>query len=173
MAVEREERVARALPRPRAPRNLHPERMQPFRAATQNKSKLSPAEQAALLMCEEERAAKARECFVMRATEKYTAVHLAAVHTAVKPWPLYGEHVNGKRINNVPDARHCHQCRQKTRGKRIRCTGCCLPSRDLCGDCLWMRYGENLDEAAADPEWLCPVCRDIWCALTLSRTHTR
>jgi len=29
----------------------------------------------------------------------------------------------------------------------------------MCGDCLWMRYGENLDECGAT--WTCPVCRDI------------
>ena len=147
-----------------------PERFQPFRAATANKAKLSPAEQAALRMTEEERAARARSCFVMSCAEKYDERHLAALRTAVTPWNLYGEHVHGKRIYRVAGARHCHQCRQKTLGKRIRCTGCARPSHDLCGDCLWMRYGENLDDAAADPEWLCPVCRDIWCAHT--RTHT-
>lgn len=30
----------------------------------------------------------------------------------------------------------------------------------FCGDCLYMRYGENVDEANADAEWTCPHCRD-------------
>lgn len=29
-----------------------------------------------------------------------------------------------------------------------------------CGDCLYMRYGENVDEANANPDWKCPHCRD-------------
>ena len=32
----------------------------------------------------------------------------------------------------------------------------------FCGDCLFMRYGENLDEVMAPgQEWVCPVCRDL------------
>ena len=29
----------------------------------------------------------------------------------------------------------------------------------FCGDCLFMRYGENVDEALADPDWKCFHCR--------------
>ena len=29
----------------------------------------------------------------------------------------------------------------------------------FCGDCLYMRYGENVKEARANPNWTCPVCR--------------
>lgn len=31
----------------------------------------------------------------------------------------------------------------------------------LCGDCLYMRYGENITEVQAKPDWMCPVCRDL------------
>ena len=31
----------------------------------------------------------------------------------------------------------------------------------LCGFCLEMRFGENLDEALSNPSWRCPACRDI------------
>ena len=31
----------------------------------------------------------------------------------------------------------------------------------LCGDCLYMRYGENITEVEAKPDWVCPVCRDL------------
>ncbi|KAK2079699.1 hypothetical protein QBZ16_002094 [Prototheca wickerhamii] len=31
----------------------------------------------------------------------------------------------------------------------------------FCGDCLYMRYGEHIDEANANPEWRCPSCRDL------------
>ena len=59
------------------------------------------------------------------------------------------------------NGRGCHQCRQFTLGKRTSCNGCGLEKHVMCGDCLWMRYGENVDETLANSEWLCPVCRDI------------
>lgn len=31
----------------------------------------------------------------------------------------------------------------------------------LCGDCLFMRYGENILEVAKKDEWTCPVCRGL------------
>ena len=40
----------------------------------------------------------------------------------------------------------------------------------LCGDCLFMRYGENVTEALANPEWTCPMCRDI-CNCSWHRTR--
>ena len=68
---------------------------------------------------------------------------------------LYHEYhpVTGKRIYNsaTEESRHCHQCRQKTIGKRTHCSKCANPMHIMCGDCLWMRYGENLDEAAKNP----------------------
>ncbi|CEF99415.1 Zinc-finger domain of monoamine-oxidase A repressor R1 [Ostreococcus tauri] len=63
----------------------------------------------------------------------------------------------------------CHFCRQKTTDLKTTCQ--CGFWRKApeggrgrgvwCGWCLEMRMGENLDEARADPEWRCPVCRDI------------
>ena len=63
----------------------------------------------------------------------------------------------------------CHFCRQKTTDVKTWCP-CALKkgriiggkSRGiLCGFCLEMRYGENLDEALSNPNWRCPACRDI------------
>ena len=31
----------------------------------------------------------------------------------------------------------------------------------LCGDCLFMRYGENILEVDEKHEWTCPVCRGL------------
>ena len=31
---------------------------------------------------------------------------------------------------------------------------------EFCGDCLFMRYGENVDEVNARSDWVCPHCRD-------------
>ena len=43
------------------------------------------------------------------------------------------------------------------------CTNWCMPPLQgvLCGDCLYMRYGENITEVQAKPDWVCPVCRDL------------
>lgn len=49
--------------------------------------------------------------------------------------------------------RSCHQCRQKAAGRHVHCTTC---SVYFDGDCLFMRYGENVDEAMANPNWQCP-----------------
>ena len=63
----------------------------------------------------------------------------------------------------------CHFCRQKTTDQKTWCP-CSLKkgrivggkSRGiLCGFCLEMRFGENLDEALSNPSWRCPACRDI------------
>ncbi|QDZ19051.1 monoamine-oxidase A repressor R1 Zinc-finger domain-containing protein [Chloropicon primus] len=63
----------------------------------------------------------------------------------------------------------CHFCRQRTIDQKTWCP-CALKkgrivggkSRGIiCGFCLEMRYGENLDEALANPNWRCPACRDI------------
>jgi hypothetical protein len=31
----------------------------------------------------------------------------------------------------------------------------------FCGDCLFMRYGENVKEANANSAWTCPDCRGM------------
>eukprot|EP00741_Cyanophora_paradoxa_P010405 tig00020531_g10063.t1 len=56
----------------------------------------------------------------------------------------------------------CHQCRQKTTDRKSECANeqCCKTEKGhLCGKCLYDRYGENIEEVWADPEWVCPVCR--------------
>ncbi len=94
---------------------------------------------------------------------------------------------NGTRIYDSVNGKTCHQCRQKTMGKRTSCSECnslmvCLcvlhgvhacilflesppynvvHQGQFCGDCLFMRYGENIDEVLAKPSWVCPVCRDL------------
>ncbi|OIW10160.1 hypothetical protein TanjilG_27911 [Lupinus angustifolius] len=50
---------------------------------------------------------------------------------------------------------------QKTLGQHTGCNNCELLHGQLCGDCLYMRYGENVMEANGNPKWTCPVCREI------------
>ncbi|XP_050364415.1 uncharacterized protein LOC126783071 [Argentina anserina] len=63
----------------------------------------------------------------------------------------------------------CHQCRQRTLGDLTHCSQCHLVQGQFCGDCLDMRYGENVIEANQNPDWICPVCRGICnCSVCLS-----
>ncbi|WOH10053.1 hypothetical protein DCAR_0729514 [Daucus carota subsp. sativus] len=78
----------------------------------------------------------------------------------------YGK--DGKRVYDPIEGRSCHQCRQKTLGYRTECSQCCRVQGQFCGDCLYMRYGENVLEALENPEWVCPVCRGI-CNCSLCR----
>jgi hypothetical protein len=63
----------------------------------------------------------------------------------------------------------CHFCRQKSSDAKTTCqcaTWAKAPEGgrgrgSWCGWCLEMRMGENIEEAIADDEWRCPVCRDI------------
>eukprot|EP00741_Cyanophora_paradoxa_P010406 tig00020531_g10063.t2 len=51
----------------------------------------------------------------------------------------------------------CHQCRQKTTDRKSECANeqCCKTEKGhLCGKCLYDRYGENIEEVWADPEWV-------------------
>ncbi|EFJ35694.1 hypothetical protein SELMODRAFT_405265 [Selaginella moellendorffii] len=50
--------------------------------------------------------------------------------------------------------------RQKTKGPRSYCK-VCKTRYQFCGDCLYKRYGENVNEVLGDENWKCPVCRDI------------
>ncbi|XP_073103388.1 uncharacterized protein [Elaeis guineensis] len=58
--------------------------------------------------------------------------------------------------------------RQKTLGHRTHCSKCKLVQGQFCGDCLYMRYGENVLEVNKNPKWICPVCRGI-CNCSLCR----
>lgn len=67
----------------------------------------------------------------------------------------------------VYDSKHgvtCHWCRQKTLEDHVVCTskdcggGRCLPV-SFCRMCLVNRHGEDVYQAAASGQWVCPKCR--------------
>ncbi|KAJ3417171.1 hypothetical protein HDV05_006377 [Chytridiales sp. JEL 0842] len=79
----------------------------------------------------------------------------------------------GGRIYDSINGTSCHQCRQKTLDPKVQCTNmitygtaegttiqarCPLMLDELC---LSGRYGETLEEARANENWICPKCRDI------------
>lgn len=72
-----------------------------------------------------------------------------------------GYDADGNRVYDKVHGATCHQCRQKTLGRRTSCASCGSLSGQLCGDCLFMRYGEHVDEVAARPDWACPHCRGL------------
>jgi cell division cycle-associated protein 7 len=97
--------------------------------------------------------------------EIYTMEHVNALGSHEKEWELFvdGYDSEGNRIYDKEVGKTCHQCRQKTLGIRTTCSECgdrCLQGQ-FCGDCLFMRYGENIEEANANPDWKCPECRGI------------
>ena len=99
-----------------------------------------------------------------RNPEVYTEAHRAALGTASAPWTLFvdGYDTKGNRIYDPVRGATCHQCRQKTVCRHTSCGACGELRGQFCGDCLWMRYGENVDEAiAAGSAWTCPPCRDL------------
>ena len=99
-----------------------------------------------------------------RNPEVYTAAHKEALGTCDTPWTLFvdGYDAKGNRIYDPVRGACCHQCRQKTVCKHTSCAGCGQLRGQFCGDCLFMRYGENIDEVAAmGDEWRCPPCRDL------------
>ncbi|KAL1536560.1 cell division cycle-associated 7-like protein [Salvia divinorum] len=95
--------------------------------------------------------------------EIYTEEHEKLVGDSVTPWTLLvdGFDDDGQRIYDPHEGKSCHQCRQKTLGLRTSCTKCSTVSGQFCGDCLYMRYGENVREVSLNPGWVCPVCRGI------------
>ena len=95
--------------------------------------------------------------------EIYTEAHVAALGSCSRPWTLFmdGYDEAGNRIYDKVTGQTCHQCRQKTLGKRTQCSKCESLSGMFCGDCLYMRYGEHVDEVAENPDWICPPCRDL------------
>eukprot|EP00727_Mastigamoeba_balamuthi_P004340 m51a1_g13904 hypothetical protein (429) ;mRNA; r:755636-757275 len=103
--------------------------------------------------------------------EHYTEKHVRALGTCktVYPWEEL-------LVPKVYDAcgTTCHQCRQKTRDRKTECTTCKAIPGQLCGMCLQLRYGENLQEVLdtldAGGQWECPVCRGICnCSICRSR----
>ncbi|KDD74571.1 monoamine-oxidase A repressor R1 Zinc-finger domain-containing protein, partial [Helicosporidium sp. ATCC 50920] len=95
--------------------------------------------------------------------ELYGVEHVLALGRCASPWELFvdGYDKDGRRVYDPECGQTCHQCRQKTLGLRTACSACGSLQGVLCGDCLFMRYGENVREARADPSWTCPVCRDL------------
>nr|GEX00479.1 hypothetical protein [Tanacetum cinerariifolium]GEX84188.1 hypothetical protein [Tanacetum cinerariifolium] len=102
--------------------------------------------------------------------EVYTEEHEKLLGEAKTEWTLFvdGCGKDGKRIYDQVRGKTCHQCRQKTLGHRTHCIQCNLVQGQFCGDCLYMRYGENVLEAKQNPDWICPVCRGI-CNCSLCR----
>jgi len=107
--------------------------------------------------------------------EYYTKEHFDRLYGRVKPWN------RDQRANKVwckdihpagvtcNECTSCHFCRQKSCDVKTTCqcaTWAKAPEGgrgrgSWCGWCLEMRMGENIEEAIADDEWRCPVCRDI------------
>ncbi|PAN51435.1 hypothetical protein PAHAL_9G594200 [Panicum hallii] len=103
--------------------------------------------------------------------EIYTEEHEKLLGTCNTPWTLFvdGCGKDGKRIYDQVRGQTCHQCRQKTLGHHTSCCKCQIVQGQFCGDCLYMRYGENVLEAKKNPNWICPVCRGI-CNCSICRT---
>lgn len=103
--------------------------------------------------------------------EIYTEEHEKLLGTCNTPWTLFvdGYGKDGKRIYDQVRGQTCHQCRQKTLGHHTSCCKCQIVQGQFCGDCLYMRYGENVLEAKKNPNWMCPVCRGI-CNCSICRT---
>ncbi|KAL9289421.1 putative transcription factor C2H2 family [Arabidopsis thaliana] len=104
--------------------------------------------------------------------EIYTEEHEKLLGNTERTWELFvdGCDKNGKRIYDPVRGKSCHQCRQKTLGYHTQCSQCNHSVRgQFCGDCLYMRYGEHVLEALENPDWICPVCRDI-CNCSFCRT---
>eukprot|EP00891_Asterochloris_glomerata_P008819 jgi/Astpho2/8819/fgenesh1_pg.00129_%23_17_t len=96
--------------------------------------------------------------------EVYTQEHVRLLGDYQEPWELFVDGYDpstGKRVYDKVNGMTCHQCRQKTLGHHTSCSSCSSLQGVLCGDCLYMRYGENITEVQAKPDWMCPVCRDL------------
>ncbi|XP_061373413.1 uncharacterized protein LOC133315767 [Gastrolobium bilobum] len=98
-----------------------------------------------------------------RNPEVYTEEHEKLLGDCETIWELYvdGYDEDGERIYDAVKGESCHQCRQKTLCQHTSCNKCELSQGQLCGDCLYTRYGENVIEANHDPKWTCPACRGI------------
>ncbi|BAT75053.1 hypothetical protein VIGAN_01285200 [Vigna angularis var. angularis] len=95
--------------------------------------------------------------------EVYTEEHEEHLGDCESAWELYvdGYDEDGNRIYDPIKGETCHQCRQKTLGQHTHCNKCELLQGKFCGDCLYMRYGENVMEANRNNKWVCPPCRGI------------
>ncbi|CAA0833978.1 Zinc-finger domain of monoamine-oxidase A repressor R1 [Striga hermonthica] len=95
--------------------------------------------------------------------EIYMEEHKKLLGDSENVWELYvdGYDEDGQRIYDPVNGKSCHQCRQKTLGFHTTCSKCEAVSGQFCGDCLYMRYGENVKEVNQNSEWVCPTCRGI------------
>lgn len=92
---------------------------------------------------------------VTSADEVYFQAHVDSLGTHTTPWELFVDGYDlqtGQRIYDAVRGATCHQCRQKTLGTHTSCDCCGRLSGIFCGDCLFMRYGENAREANAARE---------------------
>ncbi|MED6210744.1 hypothetical protein PIB30_067019 [Stylosanthes scabra] len=95
--------------------------------------------------------------------ESYTEEQVKLLGDSDTVWELGvdGFDEDGYRMYDSIKGETCHQCRQKTLCQHTSCNKCELPQGQLCGDCLYTRYGENLLEVNENPKWTCPSCRGI------------
>ncbi|KAL4437182.1 hypothetical protein ABPG75_004321 [Micractinium tetrahymenae] len=98
--------------------------------------------------------------------EVYGVEHVLALGSHEKEWVMFSDgyvEEGGDRLRmyDSQNGASCHQCRQKTLGLRTSCSRCNSGLGRLCGDCLFARYGENIEEAVTQKDWVCPCCRDI------------
>ncbi|DBB01870.1 hypothetical protein WJX77_007017 [Trebouxia sp. C0004] len=141
----------------------------PARRSTRAQGKPAPNyNESALDLADRVISRKGRKPFLgeVRATsvqEQYTQEDIALLGDYKEPWELFvdGTDATGKRVYDKLNGMTCHQCRQKTLGKHTICSCCNSLQGVLCGDCLFMRYGENILEVAEKDEWTCPVCRGL------------
>lgn len=98
-----------------------------------------------------------------RQPEVYTEEHEKLLGHCAQDWELFkdGYAADGTRIYDSEKGKTCHQCRQKTLGLRTWCNQCKSLRGQFCGDCLFMRYGENVVETSKNKYWACPGCRGI------------
>ena len=81
---------------------------------------------------------------------------LLHAHTAS---PLYPPEVDNARTPSLKSGTpirgtDCQAC--------VRSSGCWCAQGVFCGDCLFMRYGENILEVQASAQpWVCPPCRGL------------
>nr|GEY98417.1 cell division cycle-associated protein 7-like [Tanacetum cinerariifolium] len=79
---------------------------------------------------------------------------------------------------------HVTAGRQKMLGHRTHCIQYNLVQGQFCGDCLYMRYWENVLEAEQNPDWICPMpvnpdvfmpkceaCRELYHPVCLNMTN--
>ena len=81
------------------------------------------------------------------------------------------KHSSNKQYDTI-NGTCCHQCRQKTMDTKSCCRNekCVGLRGQFCGPCLLNRYGEKVEEVLLDPNWHCPVCREVCnCSICRSR----